>query len=94
MGAAGIVTPKKVQKLAWTCKSDGGYIADIYLTVGEPEGELQITLPDGRTWATRMDLNEIVIFAADHQLHHRALVELYLDEMALNAVAALAPRIH
>jgi hypothetical protein len=78
-------------KLAWALMGDDGTIARVYLTMGAPRGVLQLTLPDNTTWRTEIGIDEIVLFASNVPV---AIVELYLNEMVLNARAATAVLVH
>lgn len=71
-------------------ESDSGDTFKVYLVFGEARGRLEIRLANGPLWTTQIDLEEIVLFRSNRT----ALLELYLNEMVLNARAATRERVH
>lgn len=71
-----------IRKLAWSAENGEEHI-DLFLVMGTPHGELYITLADGRVWSTQVEVLEIAIFMSGRE----DLLQIYLDEMVLNAKA-------
>ncbi len=70
--------------LAFEADNHSGDRARLFVIHREARGELVITLSDGYTWSTDIGLDEIALWASKRS----DLVEIYINEMVLNAKAA------
>jgi hypothetical protein len=89
-----IPAPKDPRRVLWMGGDgdDGGerVAFKLWLLIGKPLGELEVTMGDGVTWVTTVSIDEIAIFKSERE----DLLDIYMTEMILNARAGLRPRVH
>lgn len=62
---------------------------DLFLITHTAHGELFLVFPDGNQWSTQVEIPEIAMFMASMKQNREDWLTIYLDEMVLNAKAAL-----